>query len=149
MRGSATLLESSANFAGIVHDGSRIVVSYGKGNELYIRPFDTNFNALAAATRLTSVGNVTDHKHIFFQNFHYLIYSTTGDDDLYLMRVDKNFVQVGTTVTVALNSTTTKTNDMLLTTDGTYIVTGQFRPSDLNSGLRLAVRQAHRRAHLR
>lgn len=131
-KGTATLLESSANFAGIVHDGSRIVVSYGKGNELYIRPFDTNFNALAAATRLTSVGNVTDHKHIFFQNAHYLLYSTRGDDDLYLIKVDKNFVQAGTTVTVALNSTTTRTNDMLLTTDGTYIFTGQFRPSDLN-----------------
>ena len=79
------------------------------------------------------MGNVTDHKHIFFQNSHYLLYSTTGDDDLYLIKLDTNFAQVGTTVTVASNSANTKTNDMLLATDGTYIVTGQFRPSDLNN----------------
>lgn len=131
-KSSATLLESSAVFGGIVHDGSRLVVSYAKSKDLYVRPFDTSFKALASATKITSVGTVMDHKHIFFNNAHYLVYSTTGDNDLYLIKLDTNLSQSGSTVTVTQDSTTTMTNDMLLATDGTYIITGQFRPSNLN-----------------
>lgn len=58
------------------------------------------------------MGNVTD-KHIFFQNSHYLLYSTTGEDAPYLIKLDSNFVQIGTTVTVASNSTNAKTEAMV------------------------------------
>ncbi|MFZ5776359.1 MAG: hypothetical protein ACOY3Z_12820 [Thermodesulfobacteriota bacterium] len=128
-----TLLQASAIFPGIVHDGTRLLVSYGSGNDLYIRPFSESFSPLAEATRLTNRGDVTDHKHIFWGNAHYLLYSTLGDEDLYLIKLDSNLAQQGATVTVAQDSITTRTNDMLLAVVDGVIVTGQFRPSDLNN----------------
>ncbi|MBF0606288.1 MAG: hypothetical protein SFH39_14035 [Candidatus Magnetobacterium sp. LHC-1] len=130
----ATVDIATGVFPGIVHDGNRIVISYASGNDLYVRPYDTQFNPLAAATRITNVGNVTDHKHIFFQGYHYITYSTIADKDLYLIKLDTGFNQVGTTVTVTANSTTTFSNDMLLGQDSTHLITGQFRPSDKNGG---------------
>lgn len=131
-RGSPVKLVDSAIFPGIVHDGTQLYMSYGKANDLYIQTYDTGFNSLSQPKRVTSRGDVTDHKHIFFQNHHYLLYSTIGDRDLYQIKLDTNLNQVGNTITVASNSTNTKTNDMLLGTDGSRILTGQFRPSDLN-----------------
>jgi hypothetical protein len=132
-KGNATLLSSSAIFGGVVHDGSQLIVSYAKGHDLYVRSYDKSFNPLSAEKKITAIGTVTDHKHIFFGSAHYLVYSTLGDSGLYLMKLDKSLVQSGITVTVTQGSTTTKTNDMLLATDGTYIVTGEFRPSNLNN----------------
>ena len=132
-KGTPVLLDSAAIFPGIVHDGSNIVVSYARKNDLYVRSYDSNFGALGAEKKLTSIGTVTDHKHIYFQGAHYLAYSTSGDADLFLIKLDSNLTQVGTTATVTIGSTKTKTNDMLLATAGTHIITGEFRPSNLNN----------------
>lgn len=133
-KGAAALLESNAVFPGIVHDGTRLVISYAKNNHLYVRPYDTDFQPLADEIPVTlstdaEVGaGVTDHKHIFFQNEHYLLFSTIGDADLYLVKLDSSLNRSGSIVTVTSNSTSTATNDMLLGTDGTNILTGEFRP---------------------
>lgn len=73
---ASVLIESNANFPGIVFDGTRLVLSYGKENNLYLRPYDTDFSPLADATQITHVDNVTDHKHIFLNDEHFLLYST-------------------------------------------------------------------------
>ncbi|MFZ5951060.1 MAG: hypothetical protein ACOYXC_10165 [Candidatus Rifleibacteriota bacterium] len=138
-RGTAKQLASDGNFPGIVYDGTRLVISYGKNKNLYIQTFDTNFQSLGAETAVTSSSDpeigigVTDHKHIFLSNNHYMVFSTVGDDDLYLIKLDASLNRVGTIVKVVENSTTTRTNDMMLGTDGTSIFVGQYRPSNLNS----------------
>ena len=132
-KGSAVELASSSNFAGIVFDGSHIIVSYGKQNDLFVRSFDTDFQAVSEEMQITSVADVTDHKHIYVNNEHYIIYSTIGDDALYLFKLDSNLQPTGSVVTVTEDSTTTKTNDMLLASDGTTLFAGQYRPSDLNN----------------
>lgn len=65
-RGSSVKLADSAIFPGIVHDGANIVVSYAKQNDLYAVNCDNNLNQTSTPRRITSTGNVTDHKHIFF-----------------------------------------------------------------------------------
>ena len=137
-KGDAVLLEENAIFPGIVYDNTNLYISYGKNNHLFIRAYDENFTALADEIQITTdadqeVGDgVTDHKHIFFQNAHYLLFSTIGDDDLYLIKMDKNLTRVGSIITVTSDSANTRTNDMILGTVGSKIITGQFRPSNLN-----------------
>ena len=139
-KAEARLLEPNAVFPGIVYDGSRIVVSYAKNNRLYVRPYDMALTPMDTEIQVTldsdaQVGaGVTDHKHLFFNDAHYLLFSTIGDNDLYLMKLDVRFSRVGDILSVMENSTTTSTNDMILGTDGTYIITGQFRPPDKNNG---------------
>ena len=131
--GTALLLESNAVFPGIVYDETQLVVSFAQGGDLFLRAYGDDFSALGETTQITSRGDITDHKHLFFQGVHYVTYSTVGDADLFLAKFDINFSQVGSTVTVTEDSTKTSTNDMLLTTDGYYLVIGEFRPSDKNN----------------
>ena len=131
--GTALLLESNAVFPGIVYDETQLVVSFAQRGDLFLRAYGDDFSALGETTQITSRGDITDHKHLFFQGVHYVTYSTVGDADLFLAKFDTNFSQVGSTVTVTEDSTKTSTNDMLLTTDGYYLVIGEFRPSDKNN----------------
>jgi hypothetical protein len=132
-KGTALLLESNAVFPGIVYDGTQLVVSFAQGGDLFLRAYGDDFSALGETTQITNRGDITDHKHLFFQDAHYIAYSTVGDTDLFLAKFDVDFYQVGSTVIVTENSTTTSANDMLLTTDGYYLVIGEFRPPDKNN----------------
>ena len=137
-KSAPTLIESGAVFPGIVYDGDQIIISYAKENHLFIRPFDASVTPTGEAIQVSRDGEeglgVTDHKHLFFQNHHYLLYSTIGDRDLYLIKLDRELNRVGFTVAVAQDSQTTATNDMILGTDGLHIITGEFRPPDKNNG---------------
>lgn len=147
LKSATILLENNAVFPGIVYDGSRIIISYGKSNHLYVRPYDITLTPSATETQVTldtdmEVGSgVTDHKHVFVNNAHYLLFSTIGDEDLYLMKLDTDLNRVGSIAVVTTGSTTTATNDMILGTDGTDIITGQFRPSNRNNSVNVILIQ--------
>ncbi len=132
-KGEVVTLASGAIFPGIVHDGSRLVVSYAMGNDLYVRPFDSGLEPMDYATQITQRQDVTDHKHLYLNGSHYIAFSTLGDRDLFLMRLDNDFNAIGNTVVVSEASIQTRTNDMLLASDGDQIVVGQFRPGNLNN----------------
>lgn len=74
-----------------------------------------------------SITNLTDHKSIILNNEIYVAFSTQGDQDLYLFKTDINGNRIGSIITVASGSTD-PTNDMILTTDGTYIDVLHFDP---------------------
>ena len=130
---SSHILEPEAFFPGIVHDGNQVVIIFARNNNLFFRAYDTNFHPLDMAVQVTDRSDITDHKHILVHNEHYILYSTIGDEDLYLAKFDTDFNQLGVTTTVVEGSSTAPTNDMLLATDGSLLVTGIFRPSDRNN----------------
>ncbi|GAB4446753.1 MAG: hypothetical protein OHK0036_00040 [Bacteroidia bacterium] len=77
----------------------------------------------------TSIPNLTDHKSIVFNNEIYVAFSTVGDQNLYLFKTDINGNRIGSIVTVVAGSPD-PTNDMILTTDNTYIYVLHFDPLD-------------------
>ncbi len=73
--------------------------------------------------------SIADHKHIFQNGYHYLVFSTAGSGQggyLYLLKLDTDLNRVGSIATVVSNDP--PTNDMFLVGDGTYIYAGKFLP---------------------
>lgn len=75
----------------------------------------------------TSIPDMTDHKHIIFNNEIYVAFSTQGDQDLFIFKTDINGNRIGSIVPVVQGSSD-PTNDMMLTTDSTYIYVLHFDP---------------------
>jgi hypothetical protein len=71
--------------------------------------------------------DLTDHKHIVFNNNIYVSFSTQGDQELFLFKTDMNGNRVGSLVTV-FQGAGMPTNDMMLATDSTYIYVLHFAP---------------------
>ncbi|GAB4209331.1 MAG: hypothetical protein Fur0023_21560 [Bacteroidia bacterium] len=93
----------------------------------------TNISGQSTIKQLTfdsdfmSISNLTDHKSIILNNQLYVAFSTQGDQDLFLFKTDINGNRIGSIVTVVTGSPD-PTNDMILTTDGTYIYVLHFDP---------------------
>jgi len=71
--------------------------------------------------------DLTDHKHIVFNNEIYVTFSTQGDQELFLFKTDINGNRIGNLVTV-FQGAGFPCNDMMLTTDSTYIYVLHFAP---------------------
>jgi len=104
--------------------------------QIFMRKINyTNISGQSALKQLTfdadftSIPNLTDHKSIIFNNEIYVVFSTQGDQDLFLFKTDINGNRIGNIVPVVTASTTGPTNDMILTTDGTYIFVLYFSTS--------------------
>src|SRR3989304_253420 len=118
-----------------VYDGSNIVVSSESGGVIKVGKFDlslkevTSHATIVADTADTANNDsIADHKHIFQNGYHYLVFSTAGGGQggyLYLVKLDADLNRVGITTVVNDGSAT---NDMLLVGDGTYIYVGKFLP---------------------
>ncbi|MBM3987928.1 MAG: hypothetical protein FJ294_08230 [Planctomycetes bacterium] len=80
--------------------------------------FDVDFAAIP---------NLTDHKTVILNDQIYISFSTQGDRDLFLFKTDINGNRIGSIVTVVSGSAD-PTNDMILTTDGSYIYVLHFDP---------------------
>jgi hypothetical protein len=115
-----------------VFDGSNIVVSREAGS-ISARRYDLDLNALGsfvtvATTNDTGGLSIADHKHVFQNGYHYLVFSISGSGDggsLWLVKFDRDLNRVGI-VQVVTNEP--PTNDMLLFNDGTYVYVGKFYP---------------------
>ena len=118
-----------------VYDGSNIVVSSESGGVIKVGKFDLSLNevtshatTVADTADTASNDSIADHKHIFQNGYHYLVFSTAGGGQggyLYLLKLDADLNRVGITTVVNDGSAT---NDMLLVGDGTYIYVGKFLP---------------------
>ncbi|MFH0866940.1 MAG: T9SS type A sorting domain-containing protein [Bacteroidota bacterium] len=75
-----------------------------------------------------SISNLTDHKSIILNDQIFVTFSTVSSTDLFLFKTDINGNRIGTIVTVVTGSPTPSTNDMILTTDSTYIYVLYFFP---------------------
>lgn len=118
-----------------VYDGTNIVVSSESGGVIKVGKFDLSLNEVAShATTVADTADtanndtIADHKHIFQNGYHYLVFSTAGGGQggyLYLLKLDTDLNRIGTTTVV---SNDPPTNDMFLVGDGTYIYAGKFLP---------------------
>src|SRR3990172_3644421 len=118
-----------------VYDGTNIVVSSESGGVIKAGKFDLSLNEVAShATTVADTADtanndsIADHKHIFQNGYHYLVFSTAGSGQggyLYLLKLDADLNRVGITT---VESDGSATNDMFLVGDGTYIYVGKFLP---------------------
>ena len=118
-----------------VYDGTNIVVSSESGGVIKLGKFDLSLNEVTShATTVADTSDtanndsIADHKHIFQNGYHYMVFSTAGGGQggyLYLLKLDADLNRVGVTTVVSDGSAT---NDMFLVGDGTYIYVGKFLP---------------------
>jgi len=100
---------------------------------LFLRKLDSSLVQVGSIVQLTfdadpsTAKRITDHKHLFLNGNHYITFSVVGDSDLYIFKADINGQRVGNIVPV-IERTADRTNDMFLTTDGTFLYIGYFRP---------------------
>lgn len=101
---------------------------------IYLRKVDyTNISSQTAPVQLTfdsdftSIPNLTDHKHLVLNNKIFVTFSVQGDQELYLFKTDINGNRIGNIIPVTLGPGG-PTNDMILTTDSTYIYVLHFAP---------------------
>ena len=119
-----------------VYDGSNIVVSSESSGVIKVGKFDLSLNEVTShATTVADTADtanndsIADHKHIFQNGYHYLVFSTAGGGQggyLYLLKLDIDLNRIGSITTVVSNDP--PTNDMFLVSDGTYIYAGKFLP---------------------
>src|SRR3989338_2539637 len=119
-----------------VYDGTNIVVSSESDGVIKVGKFDLSLTEVASpATTVADTSDtanndtIADHKHIFQNGYHYLVFSTAGGGQggyLYLLKLDTDLNREGSIATVVNNDP--PTNDMLLVGDGTYIYAGKFLP---------------------
>ncbi|MDO8141998.1 MAG: hypothetical protein Q6358_10905 [Candidatus Brocadiales bacterium] len=117
-----------------VYDGTNIVVSSESDGSIKIGKFDLSLNQAGSAKTVADSSDtanndtIADHKHIFQNGYHYLVFSIAGSGQggyLYLLKLDTDLNRVGITTVVSDGS---PTNDMFLVGDGTYIYVGKFLP---------------------
>src|SRR3990172_2625476 len=93
-----------------VYDGTNIVVSSESGGVIKAGKFDLSLNEVAShATTVADTADtanndsIADHKHIFQNGYHYLVFSTAGGGQggyLYLLKLDADLNRVGITTVV-------------------------------------------------
>src|SRR3989304_6401496 len=90
-----------------VYDGTNLVVSSESGGVIKVGKFDLSLNEVAShATTVADSSDtanhdsIADHKHIFQNGYHYLVFSTAGSGQggyLYLLKLDADLNRVGIT----------------------------------------------------
>ncbi|MBI2438823.1 MAG: hypothetical protein HYV36_08455 [Lentisphaerae bacterium] len=116
-----------------VYDGTNIVASCESNAKITVRKYDLNLNAVGAYASIASTNDtageaIADHKHIFQNNHHFIVFSIAGSGDgghLWLVKFNRDFTRIGITQVVTNEP---PTNDMLLFGDGEYVYVGKFYP---------------------
>src|SRR3989339_1771256 len=117
-----------------VYDGTNIIVSSESSGSIKVGEFDLSLNqvgstkTVADSSDTANNDSIADHKHIFQNGYHYLVFSTAGGGQggyLYLLKLDADLNRDDITTVVNDGS---PTNDMFLVGDGTYIYVGKFQP---------------------
>ncbi len=118
-----------------VFDGDDLAVSCEGNGNLYMLKYDLDLNLKSSARKVASASDfrtpdsISDHKHLFQNGNHFIVFSKRGDGsggELVLIKLDRNFNRLGK-VSVVYNDS--PTNDMFLVGDGTSIYVGKYSPS--------------------
>ena len=104
-----------------VYDGTNIVVSSESDGTIKVGKFDLSLNEVTShATTVADTADtanndtIADHKHIFQNGYHYLVFSTAGGGQggyLYLLKLDTDLNRVNITTVV---SNDPPTNDIFV-----------------------------------
>jgi hypothetical protein len=130
-------LAQASIWGGISFNGKNISITttfFQDRPHLFLRTLDTtlqqvgNLNQLTSNSDLVAAKHITDHKHLFLNGFHFITFSVAGDSDLYIFKVDGNGNRASAIVPV-VERTSDRTNDMMFTTDGTFLYVAYFRPT--------------------
>src|SRR3989339_613263 len=117
-----------------VYDGTNLVVSSESGGSIKVGKFGLSLNQVGSTKTVADSSDtanndtIADHKHIFQNGYHYLVFSTAGGGQggyLYLLKLDTDLNREGI---VPVVNNDPPTNDMFLVGDGTYIYVGKFQP---------------------
>jgi len=121
---------------GISFNGENLSVTttlHGGRPHLFLRKLDTVLNQVGEMIPLTTdsdsvtAKHLTDHKHLFLNDHHFVTFSVAGDSDLYIFKVDRDGRRVGNIVPV-VEGTGNRTNDMMLCSDGEKLYVAYFKP---------------------
>ena len=121
-----------------IYDGTNIVASCETKWNISVRKYDLDLNPIGSSVEIVNNSDtndqwIADHKHIFQNNYHYILFAawndslSYGNGSLYLIQFDIDFNRVNFT-TVAFNDP--PVNDMLLVGDGSNVYAGKFFPDD-------------------
>ncbi len=127
-------IENADIWGGISYDGQYINVTTMMDRNIHLVKFNSSLQQVGSAVQLTTSSDlidskaITDHKHIYVNDTLYVAFSLVTDNDLLLFKTDKDGNRIGSIVTV-FSAPSAPTNDMILTTDGTYIYVLHFYPN--------------------
>ena len=117
-----------------VYDGTCIVAVTETSDDITAKKYDLNLNTVSpfstiATTNDTGGDLIADHKNMFQNNYHYLVFSIQGDDSdggsLWLIKVDRD---LNRTDIIQVVTNEPPTNDMLIFGDGESVYVGKFYP---------------------
>ena len=116
-----------------VHDGQNLVVSSEGGGFLRAAAFDESLTQIGDAVLLAGPSDtdngagIADHKHLFQDGHHYIAFSVTTADGLYLLQLDQDLQRERL---VRVETGDSPTNDMFLVGDGSRVSVGVFQPGN-------------------
>jgi len=134
-----SLQVSQANIWGVTGDDGdslSLTTTFSVAGQphIFLRKVDYTTISNQSAPKQISFGSdyangrdLTDHKHIVFNNEIYVAFSTQGDQEVFLFKTDINGNRIGNLVTV-FQGAGFPCNDMMLTTDSTSIYVLIFAP---------------------
>jgi len=134
-----SLQVSQANIWGVTGDDGdslSLTTTFSVAGQPHIFLRKVNYTNIAnqSAPKQISFGadyangrDLTDHKHIVFNNEIYVAFSTQGDQEVFLFKTDINGNRIGNLVTV-FQGAGFPCNDMMLTTDSTSVYVLIFAP---------------------
>ncbi len=137
VRTDSLKLPQASIWGGISFNGDNISITttfFQDRSHLFLRKLDTTLRQVGNIIPLTTdadpvtANHITDHKHLYLNGHHFITFSVAGDSALYIFKIDKNGARVGGIVPV-VEHTPDRTNDMMLTTDGTLLFVAYFRPT--------------------
>lgn len=115
-----------------VWDGEHIVVSTENKDGVSILKYSESLELVAGpvvvATSRDTSGNqgIADHKHIFLEDHHYIVFSTTDARNAYIVKLTKALDRVK--LVPVVEKSAFPSNDMFLVSDGENIYAGFFLP---------------------
>lgn len=133
---SPTALLGGAAWLFFVDDGEdNLAVSAEANQSIQMGRFDpTNPDAdITWQTVVTSADTggqgIADHWHMFAHGYHWIVFSTTGASQSYLLQLNTQFERVAFTE-VAQNEAGIATNDMFFVAEEDGVTVGHFNPPD-------------------
>lgn len=132
---NAQHLSFGATWCGFGFDGTQVVISTEQGGTIEAAPFSLDglqvqHQAIVASPSDTlAAERITDHKHAFMGEHHYIVFSNEGQGsggELILLKLTRQLERIDI---VHVETNDPPTNDMLLVTDGETLSVGKFLPA--------------------
>lgn len=128
-----------ANIWGVLADaGQNMALTVARGNFIYLQFMNASLERVGQQmpvfTEDDDLPKIVDHKTTFWKGHYYITFSSAGDRQLYLVKMDSQGNRVGNIVTVwdqddrPANEPGKPTNDMILITTSETLYVGHFQP---------------------